>query len=67
MDQGVLEMLKRKYRKSLVRDLLLSEDDVTAFLKRVNMLTIAKKSAAAWDSRHYSSPIPGENAPDTRG
>ena len=68
MDQGVLEMLKRKYRKSLVRDLLLSEDDdVTAYLNRVNMLTIAKKSAAAWDSHHYPSPIPGETAPDTRG
>ena len=51
MDQGVLEMLKRKYRKSLVCDLLLSEeeDDVTACPKKVNMLTIAEKSAAAWD------------------
>ena len=58
MDQGVLEMLKRKYRKSLVRDLLLSEEeeDVTAYLKKVNMLTIAEKSAAAWDEIPATTP-----------
>ena len=50
MDQGVLESLKRRYRKSLLRDILLSDEDldIVKFLKAVNMRTVVEKAAAAW-------------------
>ena len=50
MDQGVLESLKRCYRKSLLRDLLLSGEDldVVQFLKAVNLRTVVEKAAIAW-------------------
>ena len=46
MDQGVLECLKRIYCKSLLRDILLSSEeiDITQFLKGVNMKTVVEKS-----------------------
>ena len=50
MDQGILEMLKCRYRKSLVRDLLFSEEeDVSKYLKQVNMLTVVEKVGSAGD------------------
>ena len=76
MDQGILEMLKRKYRKSIVRDLLQTEDeDVVKFLKAINMLTIAEKVGTAWDDippisirRSWRKILPmEEEADDTAG
>ena len=50
MDQGVLESLKRRYRKSLLRDILLSDEDldILKFLKAVNMRVVVEKAATAW-------------------
>ena len=51
MDQGVQESLKRGYRKSLLRDHLLSEDgllDIDLYLKKVNMKEVLEKVAIAW-------------------
>ena len=51
MDQGVLEALKRRYRKSLLRDILLSDDevDIVQFLKAINMKHVIEKVAVSWD------------------
>ena len=51
MDQGVLESLKRRYRKSLLRDIILSDEqpDLVKFIKGVNMKVVAEKVALAWD------------------
>ena len=49
MDQGVLESLKRRYRKSLLRDILLSDEDldIVKFLKAVNLRIVVEKAATA--------------------
>ena len=52
MDQGVLESLKRRYRKSLLRKLLLLDqegDSMIAFVKKVNVKDAIFMTAAAWD------------------
>ena len=51
MDQGVLESLKRRYRKSLLRDILLSEEqpDIVKFIKSVNMKVVVEKIALSWN------------------
>ena len=51
MDQGVLEALKWRYRKSLLRDILLSDDevDIAQFLKAINMKHVIEKVAVSWD------------------
>ena len=45
MDQGVLESLKRRYRKSLLRDILLSDEhpDVVEFIKKVDMKVVVER------------------------
>ena len=50
MDQGVLESLKRHYRKSLLRGILFSDEDLddVKCLKAVNMQTVIEKAAAVW-------------------
>lgn len=47
----MLESLKRHYRKSLLRELLLSVEqlDIVEFLKQVNMKVVAETVAVAWD------------------
>ena len=51
MDQGVLECLKRHYKGSLLRDVLLSDEtaDLVVFLKSVTMKVVVEKISAAWD------------------
>ena len=50
MDQGVLEALKRRYRKFLLRDLLLSDDvDIIEHLKSINILKVIKNISLAWE------------------
>ena len=51
MDQGVLESLKRRYRKSLLRDIVLSDEqpDLLKFIKGVDMKVAAEKVALSWD------------------
>ena len=50
MDQGVLEAVKRRYRKVLLRRLLLEEGrSITEFCKKINIKDVIYMSAAAWD------------------
>ena len=52
MDQGVLKSLKLRYKKKLLRRLLIEDDmggSIVDFLKGVNMNTVANLVAEAWD------------------
>ena len=52
MDQGVLESLKRRYHKSLLRKLLLLDqegDSMIAFIKKLNVKDAINMSAEAWE------------------
>ena len=50
MDQGVLESIKRRYRKSILRDLVSHPElDMLPFLKSINMLKVVERIATAWD------------------
>ena len=52
MDQGVLESLKRRYRKSLLRKLLLLDqegDSMIDFVKKINVKDAIYMTADAWD------------------
>ena len=50
MDQGVLECLKRIYRKSVLRELLSqTETDMLTFLNKTDILRVIEKIAIAWD------------------
>jgi len=55
MDQGVLESLKWYYRKSLLRDISLTEEDldISEFLKKVNMKIVIDKIAIAWNEIQF--------------
>jgi len=64
MDQGALETLKRQYRKSLLRDILLSDGEVyiVEFLKSVNMKVVIEKVAISWMKLVWAQlEGPGEN------
>jgi len=53
MDQGVIEKMKRSYRKQLLRRLLLAEKDeesVIEFIKKVNLKDCIYMLADAWES-----------------
>ena len=50
MKQGVLECLKRIYRKSILRDLISqTEDEMLGFLKKIDMLMVVEKISNAWE------------------
>lgn len=52
MGQGVLESIKHRYRKKILEELDLRDEDGTSivnFLKGINMLKVAKKIAASWN------------------
>lgn len=50
MDQGVLESMKRHYRKCLLRDLVAKDDtEMIPFLKSLNMLKVIDRISVAWD------------------
>lgn len=50
MDQGVLEALKCRCRKSLLQEIMLTDSsDVLGYLKKVNMLTVVMKASSAWE------------------
>ena len=51
MDQGVVESLKRRYWKSLLQDIILSDEnpDLVKFIISVSMTVVAEKIALAWD------------------
>ena len=42
MDQGVLESMKRIYRKAILKKLLEVEDDLIPLLKKINMLQVVE-------------------------
>ena len=51
MDQGVLQTLKKRYKKKLLRRLIIEDDmgrSVVDFLKGVNMKVVAEMTAEAW-------------------
>ena len=50
-DQGVLESMKRRYKRSLLQDVLLSEDLIypTTFTKSITMKVVVEKISLAWD------------------
>ena len=52
MDQGVLESMKRRYRKKLLHSLIIADEMGTSiidFLKIVDMKMVIKLVAEAWD------------------
>ena len=52
MDQGVLEALKRRYKKNILRRLLIEEENgesVVGFLKSLDMKVVADLIAESWD------------------
>ena len=50
MDQGVLESMKRVYRKNLLRDRISkTSNEMIPFLKEINMLDVIKRISIAWD------------------
>ena len=51
MNQGVLESMKRRYKRSLLQVVLLSEDlvDPIAFTKSITMKVVVEKISLAWD------------------
>lgn len=52
MDQGVLEAMKRRYRKAMLHNLLLEDQEgrsIIEFVKKINMKDVVYMSAAAWE------------------
>ena len=50
MDQGVLESMKRVYRRNLLRDLISkTSNKMIPFLKEITMLDVIKRISIAWD------------------
>lgn len=52
MDQGVIEALKRRYRKALLQKLLLEEEEgrsIIQFVKQINMKDVVYMTATAWE------------------
>lgn len=50
MDQGIIEKMKKHYRRSLLRDMLLEKDEenLLTYLKNLNMLNCCNLIAMAW-------------------
>ena len=58
MDQGVLKSLKLRYKKMLLRRLLIEDDrggSIVDFLKSVNMKIVTNRITEAWDEIRSSS------------
>ena len=52
MDQGVIEAMKRRYRKALLQKLLLEDQEgrsIIQFVKQINMKDVVYMTAAAWE------------------
>ena len=52
MDQGVIESLKRRYRKALLQKLLLEDKEgrsIIQFVKQINMKDVVYMTATAWN------------------
>ena len=56
MDQGVIEYIKRRYRKGLLRSLLFSTEkpDTITFLKSINILHVIERISTAWNEVPFS-------------
>jgi len=51
MDQGVLETLKRRYKRKILEELILRDEEgksIPDFLKSINMLVVSNLIAASW-------------------
>ena len=52
MDQGVLESLKRRYRRKILEELIFQDEEGTTipdYLKRIKMLKVSNLIGACWD------------------
>ena len=52
MDQGVLESLKRRYRRKILEELIFQDEEGTTipdYLKSINMLNVSNLIGACWD------------------
>ena len=52
MDQGVLESLKRRYRRKILEELLFRDEEgvpIPSFLKSINMLKVSNLIASSWN------------------
>jgi hypothetical protein len=52
MDQGVLESIKRRYKRKLLEELVLKDEQgmsILTFLKSINMLRVATLIAVSWN------------------
>ncbi len=52
MGQGVLETLKRKYKRKIIEELILRDEEVISiphFLKSINMQVVSNLIAASWN------------------
>ena len=53
MDQGVLEAMKRRYRKALLQKLILEDREgrsIIEFVKKIDMKDVVYMAAAAWEN-----------------
>ena len=52
MDQGILECLKRKYRKAILKRILCEEDEdanIIHILKKIDLLQVCRHISESWD------------------
>ena len=49
MDMGIISNMKQNYRRELVRDMIDSDDNVTDYLKRINIKDMIYLLHKAWD------------------
>ncbi len=52
MDQGILVSIKRRYRRKILEELVFQDDQgmsIVAFLKKIDMLKVAKIIASSWE------------------
>ena len=56
MDQGILESMKRRYRKKILREILYQDDaDLVSCLKKIGMLKVAHNISKSWDEVEVST------------
>lgn len=60
MDQGVLVSIKQRYRRKILEELILHDNDKVSmidFLKGINILKVIEKVAASWDKIKTSTTL----------
>ena len=52
MDQGVLESIKRRYRRKILEELILRDDEgqsIITYLKSIHLLVVSRLVTACWE------------------